>query len=152
MTQIPRARRSPVPPSTCSLVKATELIGDRWRMLILRSALYGVRRFDDFRAELGAPRTVLSSRLSDLVDAGLLAKQPYKETGKRTRNEYVLTDMGEALRPIFIGLTQWGDEFLGEGDAPISFTAKGRGRVRAGFVDEAGNAVPVSAMRPVLRR
>ena len=73
---IPLSRKSPVPPSQCNLARAIELIGDRWTLLILRSALYGVRRFDDFQEELGTPRTVLSSRLNDLVDAGLLEKSP----------------------------------------------------------------------------
>ena len=82
----------------------------------------------------------------------MLDKQGYKEPGKRTRNEYVLSEKGEALRPILIALTQWGDDWLNNGEAPISFTAKGRGRVRAGFVDEEGRAVQVSDMRPVLRR
>ena len=94
MTQIPRARRSPVPLDRCSLAKTVELIGDRWSLLILRSALYGVRRFDDFQTELGAPRTVLSGRLKKLSEDGLLDKQGYKEPGKRTRNEYVLSKKG----------------------------------------------------------
>ena len=72
MTQIPFARRSPVSPDTCNLAKAIDLVGDRWTLLILRAALYGVRRFDDFHAELGCPRTVLSGRLKKLVDDGLL--------------------------------------------------------------------------------
>ena len=72
MSQIPLVRRSPVPPDTCNLAKAIDLIGDRWTLLILRAALYGVRRFDDFQSELGCPRTVLSGRLKKLVDAGLL--------------------------------------------------------------------------------
>ena len=152
MTQIPRARRSPVPLDRCSLAKAVELIGDRWTLLILRSALFGVRRFDDFQTELGAPRTVLSGRLKKLSDDGLLDKQGYKEPGKRTRNEYILSEKGEASRPILIALTQWGDDWLNDGDAPISFSAKGRGRVRAGFVDEEGRGVALSDMRPVLRR
>ncbi|MEL6475599.1 MAG: transcriptional regulator, partial [Pseudomonadota bacterium] len=46
----PRVRRSPVPPSGCNLARAIELIGDRWTLMVLRAALYGVRRFDDFQA------------------------------------------------------------------------------------------------------
>ena len=76
-----------IPGGVSNLARAIELIGDRWTLLILRSALYGVRRFDDFQEELGTPRTVLSSRLNDLVDAGLLDKKPYKLKGRRARSE-----------------------------------------------------------------
>ena len=61
----PRAPKSPVPLEICHLAKAIEaIIGDRWTLLILRSSLFGVRRFDDYQKELGVPRTVLSGRLS----------------------------------------------------------------------------------------
>ncbi len=151
---IPLSRKSPVPPSQCNLARAIELIGDRWTLLILRSALYGVRRFDDFQQELGTPRTVLSSRLNDLVDAGLLEKKPYKLKGRRARSEYVLTDQGEALRPVLIGLTQWGDAWLGAGgQPPISFTdAESRDAVRLAFVSNKGREVPVDDLRVVIRR
>ena len=137
MSQIPLVRRSPVPPDTCNLAKAIDLIGDRWTLLILRAALYGVRRFDDFQSELGCPRTVLSGRLKKLVDAGLLTKKSYKAPGKRARPEYVLSAIGLSLRPILIGLTQWGDAWLGQGEAPpISFTRAGsKSAIRAAFVD-----------------
>ena len=59
MTDIPLKRRSPVSLRDCNLSKSFELIGDRWTLLILRSALYGLRRFDDFQADLDVPRSVL---------------------------------------------------------------------------------------------
>jgi len=151
---IPLSRKSPVPPSQCNLAPAIELIGDRGTLLILRSALYGVRRFDDFQEELGTPRTVLSGRLNALVDAGLLEKKPYKMKGRRARSEYVLTSQGEALRPILIGLTQWGDRWLGtDGQPPISFTdGASREPVRLAFVAPTGSEVPVQDLRVVIRR
>lgn len=120
--------------------------------MILRSALYGVRRFDDFQAELGAPRTVLSGRLKRLVRSGLLEPTEYREEGRRPRKEYVLTAQGNALRPILISLTQWGDDWLDGTDAPISFTQKTGGAVRAGFVGADGREVPVGELRIVLRK
>ena len=120
--------------------------------MILRSALYGVRRFDDFQSELGAPRTVLSGRLKGLVESGLLKPQSYREEGRRARKEYVLTEKGNALRPVLVALTQWGDDWLGEGDAPISFTQKSGGRVKAGFVGSDGHEVAVEDLRIVLRK
>ena len=153
MIKIPLARRSPVPPESCNLSRAIELIGDRWTLMILRAALYGVRRFDDFQAELGCPRTVLSGRLKQLVESGLLTKQAYKVSGKRARPEYVLSAMGLSLRPILIGLTQWGDVWLGKGESPpISFTKAGtKSAIRAAFVDADGREVRPDQIRAVLR-
>ena len=153
MSKIPLARRSPVPPESCNLAKAIEVIGDRWTLLILRAALYGVRRFDDFQAELGCPRTVLSGRLKNLVETGLMVKQPYKAPGKRARPEYALSALGLSLRPILIGLTQWGDAWLGQGEVPpISFTKAGsKSAIRAAFVDVEGREVRPDQIRAVLR-
>lgn len=153
MSQIPLARRSPVPPEACNLARAIDVIGDRWTLLILRAALYGVRRFDDFHSELGCPRTVLSGRLRKLVDTGLLTKRMYKLPGKRARPEYLLSAIGLSLRPILIGLTQWGDIWLGNGEPPpISFTRVGsKSAIRAAFVDADGREVRPDQIRPVLR-
>ncbi len=150
----PRASKSPVAPQQCRLARAIDLLGERWTLLILRAALYGVRRFDDFQDELDCPRSVLSGRLKKLTDAGLIARQPYREPGRRQRHEYVLTEAGRALQPTLIALTQWGDEYLGGGEpGPIGFAdAKTRGAVRVGFVDETGREVPPERLRVKLRK
>ena len=148
----PRIRRSPVSPDRCNLARAIELVGDKWNLMILRSALYGVRRFDDFQSELSAPRTVLSGRLRKLVQQGLLEPRPYREEGSRARKEYVLTEQGNALRPVLIALTQWGDDWLGGGETPIGFTQKSGGAVKAGFIGEDGREVAVEELRIVLRK
>lgn len=149
-----RAARSLLPLEACHLAKAIDIIGDRWTLLILRSALFGVRRFDDFQAELEIPRTVLSGRLKTLVENELMARHRYKESGKRSRSEYVLTERGEALRPLLVGLMQWGDTWLAEGEAPpMTFMhADTRQPVHAGFVDGEGREVAPSKMRVALRR
>ena len=155
MTQIPLARRSPISPDTCNLASAIEVVGDRWTLLILRAALYGVRRFDDFQAELKCPRTVLSGRLKSLVDAGLLIKRPYKAPGKRARPEYLLSAMGLSLRPILTGPLnkQDGTPWLAEGETPpISFTKAGtKSAIRAAFVDADGREVRPDQIRTVIR-
>ncbi len=153
MSQIPLARQSPVPLNACHLTLAIDAIGDRWTLLILRAAMFGVRRFDDFQTELQAPRTVLSGRLKRLVDDGLLEKKAYKSPGKRARPEYVLSPMGQSLRPILIGLTQWGDAWLGRGATPpISFIQAGTKKsIRAAFVDADGREVRPDQIRAVLR-
>ena len=151
---IPRAQKSPIPLEICHLAKAIEILGDRWTLLILRGALFGVRRFDDFQKELNIPRTVLSGRLKKLVENGILTKNAYKEDGKRARPEYLLTEAGEALRPVLMGLNLWGDTWASDGAAPlISFThAKSRQKVRPAFVDEDGKETKFSELRISLRR
>lgn len=151
---IPRAQKSPIPLEICHLAKAIEILGDRWTLLILRGALFGVRRFDDFQKELNIPRTVLSGRLKKLVENGILTKNAYKEDGKRARPEYLLTEAGEALRPVLMGLNLWGDVWASDGAAPLmSFThAKTRQKVRPAFVDEDGKETKFSELRISLRR
>jgi DNA-binding HxlR family transcriptional regulator len=92
----------------CPIERAMGLVGSRSAMLIMREAFYGTSRFDDFvqRVEM-APATA-STHLRALTDAGLLARQPYREPGGRTRDEYALTRAGADLMPVVFGLFEWG--------------------------------------------
>ncbi len=142
MTDTPPVRRSPVPPSECNLWKAFELIGDRWILVILRSALYGLRRFDDFQNELDIPRSVLSNRLARLVESGLMERREYREDGQRTRIEYPLTRMGQSLGLSFTALTEWSDHWIGKGSGPLSLRSKTTGeKLAVALVDEHGKPV-----------
>ncbi|MBX3505759.1 MAG: helix-turn-helix transcriptional regulator [Parvibaculum sp.] len=135
-------RRSPVAMADCNLSRSFELVGDRWTLLILRSALYGIRRFDDFQSDLDIPRTVLSSRLAGLVESGIMEKRDYREEGQRTRVEYPLTAMGRALTLPFMAMTQWGDKYLSEGIMPLTLRTRSAGRkVAVAYVDDEGKAV-----------
>lgn len=139
MTDAPLVRRSPVPPDQCNLWKAFGLIGDRWTLVILRSALYGVRRFDDFQVELEIPRSVLSHRLAGLVELGIMERREYREDGQRARIEYPLTEMGRALGLPFMAMTEWSDHWIGKGTSPLTLRSKTTGqRLRVAMVDEAG--------------
>lgn len=89
----------------CNVARALELVGERWTMLVVRDALYGVRRFGDFQAHLDIPRAVLAERLQHLVRAGVLEKRRYQESPPR--DEYVLTEMGEELWPVVFSLGDW---------------------------------------------
>ncbi|MEV6202018.1 helix-turn-helix domain-containing protein [Streptomyces sp. NPDC051771] len=90
----------------CSIARALEIVGERWTLLIVRDAFYGVRRYSDFLAHLGAPRAVLAARLQALVDAGVLDRRRYQESPPR--DEYVLTPRGLALWPVLWALGAWG--------------------------------------------
>ena len=139
-------KRSPIPPSVCNLAKTFDLIGERWTLLIIRSALYGVRRFDDFCDELTIPRSVLSKRLSSLVQAGLMRRETYREGASRSRPEYVLTEMGQALALPFIAFTEWGDTWLGKDkQRPVIVKHRRTGEeLNIGLVDSAMRGVKMA--------
>jgi DNA-binding HxlR family transcriptional regulator len=139
MDDAPLIRQSPVAPSDCNLWKAFELIGDRWTLVILRSALYGVRRFDDFQAELEIPRSVLSSRLAALVEIRIMERREYREDRQRARIEYPLTEMGQALGLPFMAMTEWSDRWIGDGSSPLTLRSRTTGqKLSVALVDERG--------------
>jgi DNA-binding HxlR family transcriptional regulator len=101
-----------------SVGRALGLVGERWTMMILREAFFGVRRYGQFARNLEIPRPTLSLRLRKLVDAGLLDRVPY--SSEPLRHEYRLTRAGRDLFPAVIALMRWGDEYLsGPRGAPI---------------------------------
>ncbi|MGN9786296.1 winged helix-turn-helix transcriptional regulator [Nonomuraea sp. ZG12] len=109
--------------TNCSIERTLDIVGEKWTFLVLREAFAGVRRFADMQAITGAPRQVLSARLTRLVDEGLLRKVPYREPGQRQRDEYRLTDKGRDLYPLLIALMHWGDRYLaGEDGPPVLLT------------------------------
>jgi DNA-binding HxlR family transcriptional regulator len=91
----------------CSLASCLEVIGERWTLLIVRDAIYGVRRFSDFLTHLGIPKAVLTERLGGLVGAGILERVP----GSGGHDEYALTGKGQALWPAMHALMTWGDTY-----------------------------------------
>ncbi len=100
-----------------TLERTLALVGDRWSILIIRAALRGVRRFDDFIDDLGIARPILTARLKRLVDGGVMAKDRYQE--HPPRYEYRLTPAGVALSPALVALIRWGEHHLADGDADI---------------------------------
>jgi DNA-binding HxlR family transcriptional regulator len=109
---------------TCTIARALEVVGERWTLLILRDAFLGVRRFDDFQARLEISRTVLTRRLSDLVEVGLLRREPYQQ--RPVRYDYLLTERALELWPALVGLAQWGTS---PGGAPREFVHDACGTV-----------------------
>jgi DNA-binding HxlR family transcriptional regulator len=91
----------------CSLARALEVVGERWTLLIVRDAFFGVRRFSDFAAHLDIPRAVLTHRLAALAEAGVLAVVP----GSHGHDEYALTAKGLGLWPVVRSLLAWGDDY-----------------------------------------
>ncbi len=96
----------------CSIAKAMDVVGSRSAFLLMREAFYGTTRFDDFAHRVGVSEPVAAARLKELVEVGLLERQPYQEPGKRTRLEYRLTTQGVDFFPVLVALLQWGDRWL----------------------------------------
>lgn len=101
----------------CSIARTLELVGDRWTLLIVRDAMRGVRRFDDFRSKLGLAQNVLSDRLSRLTEAGVLERHRYQE--RPDRYEYHLTQQGKDLWPALMSMLLWGDRYLAPDGPPL---------------------------------
>lgn len=123
------------------MAKALEVVSARSAFLIMREAFYGTTRFDDFAQRVGVTDAVAAARLRELVDDGLLAREPYREPGQRTRHEYRLTEKGADLFPVLVALLQWGDRWLNDGGR-IELRHTGCGaHVGAEIRCEAGHAV-----------
>jgi DNA-binding HxlR family transcriptional regulator len=95
------------PGQVCSVARALEVVGERWTLLILRDAVEGLKRFDEFQDNLGIASNVLTSRLKLLCDEGVLERRPDEE--RPGRPKYVITDKGRELAPALITLMKWGD-------------------------------------------
>ncbi|MDI9847459.1 helix-turn-helix domain-containing protein [Rhodoblastus sp. 17X3] len=100
----------------CPIARSLERVGEWWSILILRDALNGLKRFDEFQRSLDIAPNMLTRRLRALVDAGLLERRLYQE--RPARHEYVLTNCGRDFRPVVIALLAWGNRhFAPEGRA-----------------------------------
>ena len=111
----------------CSVAQCLEVIGEWWSMLIVRDAFLGVRRFDEFQSRLGISRNILTTRLTSLVDAGVLQKVLYQE--RPPRHEYRLTDKGRDLWPVLTTMREWGDKWAAPEGAPLEVVHAACGEV-----------------------
>ena len=93
----------------CPIARSLEAIGDWWSLLIIREALFGLRRFGEFQNKLGMAKNILSARLRALVDHGILTAVPASDGAAHM--EYVLTPKGHGVFPILVALRQWTEEF-----------------------------------------
>jgi DNA-binding HxlR family transcriptional regulator len=98
----------------CPIARSLDRVGEWWSMLILRDALHGFTRFDEFQKSLGIAPNMLARRLNALVESGLLQRRRYSE--RPPRDEYVLTERGRDFRPVVLSLLAWGNRhFAPEG-------------------------------------
>jgi DNA-binding HxlR family transcriptional regulator len=89
----------------CPVAQAMAVIGDAWTTLILRDALRGITKFDEFQRSTRASRAILSERLARLVEHGVLERRLYEE--HPPRYEYRLTKKGRDLQPVLMSMAHW---------------------------------------------
>src|SRR5215475_6469455 len=102
----------------CPIARSLERVGEWWSMLIMRDALHGMTRFDQFQKSLGIAPNMLTRRLEALTAAGLLERRRYSE--HPPRDEYVPTARGRDFRPVLLALLAWGNRhFAPEGASVV---------------------------------
>ncbi|MDB4004459.1 helix-turn-helix transcriptional regulator [Gammaproteobacteria bacterium] len=109
----------------CPVAQGAELIGDKWKIVILRNAFFGMTRFDDFLQSLNISSKVLSARLAEMVDDGILAREA-SETDKRAKL-YSLTEKGKDLLTFTVSLAQWSERW--DQKESIKFITKSSGKL-----------------------
>ncbi len=109
------------------MAAALDVIGRRASLLLLREVFYGARRFDEFVRRAQLSEKITATRLRELVAEEILEKRPYHEPGQRSREEYHLTEKGEALLPVLLALMQWGDRWARPDGGRVDLTHIGCG-------------------------
>lgn len=112
--------RRDYPDQICSIARSLEVIGERWTLLIVRDALAGMERVEEFQESLGIASNVLSNRLKLLCDEQVLERVP--DPARPGRPKYLLTDKGRELAPALLVLTKWGDRYYLEPGGPPRLT------------------------------
>ena len=98
------------PLPACPVETTLSLIGDKWKVLILRDLLPGTKRFGELKKSIGSvSQKVLTAQLRDMEESGLLSRKVYAEVPPRV--EYTLTDLGYSLKPILDAMWNWGEEY-----------------------------------------
>lgn len=107
----------------CPVARSVERVGDEWSVLILRDALYGLTRFDQFQKSLGIAPNILTRRLNTLVETGMLEREQYSE--HPPRYEYRLTEAGRDFRTVVLAMVAWGNRhFAQEGPSMLIVDTK----------------------------
>lgn len=94
----------------CPVETTLTLIGDKWKVLILRDLMPGTKRFGELKKSIGhVSQKVLTAQLRDMEENGLLHRRTYAEVPPRV--EYSLTDLGRSLKPVLDALQEWGARY-----------------------------------------
>lgn len=95
---------------TCPVETTLMLIGDKWKVLILRDLMPGTKRFGELKKSIGSiSQKVLTAQLRDMEDKGLVHRKVYAEVPPRV--DYTLTELGRSLKPILDAMQNWGENY-----------------------------------------
>jgi DNA-binding HxlR family transcriptional regulator len=103
----------------CSLARSLQLVGEWWTMLVLRDICFGWNRFEAIHEHLGIARNILKTRLDTLAEHGLVERRRYQT--RPDRYEYLATDKGAELVPVFLAMVAWGDRWAAPDGPPMLF-------------------------------
>ncbi len=99
----------------CPVETTLALIGDKWKVLILRDLMPGTKRFGELKKSIGhVSQKVLTAQLRDMEENGLLHRRTYAEVPPRV--EYSLTDLGRSLKPVLDALQEWGARYKAQNE------------------------------------
>ena len=94
----------------CPVEITLMLIGDKWKILILRDLMNGTMRFGELKKSIGqVSQKVLTAQLRDMESKGLVTRKVYAEVPPRV--EYTLTETGYSLKPVLDALGAWGEAY-----------------------------------------
>ncbi len=128
----------------CPIAGALECVGDWWTLLIVRDAVDGFTRFDEFERNLGIAPNMLTRRLRTLVESGLLERRRYNQSPPRY--EYLITDKGRDLSPVLVALYAWGRKHTETNAPSVVLTDQDTGEeIVPGLVDRHSGR-PLSAV------
>lgn len=126
----------------CPIARSLGKVGEWWSILILREAFYGVTRFDEFEKTLKIAPTMLTRRLSDLVEGGLMARRQY--CAKPPRYDYVLTKAGLAFKPVLLSFIAWGNENFAPEGATLVIASRETGKAADPVLVDAMTGLPIN--------
>ena len=110
----------------CPIARSLERVGEWWSILIMRDALHGLRRFDEFSRSLDIAPNMLTRRLNSLVEDGLLERRAYSE--RPLRHEYVPTAKGEDFAGVLLALVAWGNRHYAPEGESVQIVERATGR------------------------
>jgi len=126
----------------CPIARSLERVGEWWSMLIMRDALYGMTRFDEFQESLGIAPNMLTRRLTALVEAGLLERRLYNE--RPPRYEYLPTERGRDFFPVLVALLNFGNKHFATDGKRVVIAHRKTGATADPIMMDATTGAPIT--------
>jgi DNA-binding HxlR family transcriptional regulator len=132
-----------VPGPGCPILRSVERVGDWWTLMVLRDSLfYGLSRFDEFQKSLNVSSNMLTTRLNQLVEDGLMEKRQYST--HPPRYEYVPTDVGQDFRPVLFGMLAWANRHFAPDGLSIVLQDRATGVTANPVLVDANTGAPIT--------